>query len=157
MKPIKLMIKKGGPFGYSWYRHVEVPGGRLLIDETSSIKTEGQLANLISKKWGQGRYQILAWQGGYEGFWLFWLGEIGENGFLREKNVNKDLKKAKEEYQKRMTEVETYEEKKELVEEMEDDLSFEREFAKDTKSSKRRGPMGIKTNRPGEWHRFEEY
>jgi hypothetical protein len=140
------MIKKRYPFGYDWIRYHEVD--RMLLDG-NIIQTEAQLAYYIYRKFGEGRYQILAWQKGHEGFWLFWLGDIYHNGFIRDKNKNKDLEKLKEKFEK----ANSYEDK----EDIEDEMEFQREMFEIDKSTKRRGPYGIKTSRPGQLHEFQEF
>jgi hypothetical protein len=147
MKPIKLLIKRGGPFGYNWYKHFEV--GRILLEDNSSIQTEGNLAYYIFTKYGPGRYQILAWQGGHEGFWLYWLGDISESGYFRDRNKNKELQKLKA----KLNSSTDFEEKQEIEEE----IGFTKDIKEIESSGKRRGPIGIKTSRPGEWHSYEPF
>lgn len=144
--PIKIQIKKRRPFGYDWVRFEEVD--RLLLDEDSIIKTEAQLCKYMYDRFGAGRYQILAWQKGYEGFWMFWLGDIYENGFCRDIRKNKELDKLKVEHVK----AKSYEEKADIEEEMQ----FEREINKIDRVIKRKGPIIIKTSRPGIMHSYEE-
>lgn len=141
------MIKIRKPFGNDWVRYW--PVDRIMLDNNSKIKNESQLAYYIYKKHGQGRFQILAWQKGYEGFWLYWLGDIMQNGFIRDKNKNKELDKLKFEFNK----AGTFEEKSDIEEEM----SMEREINELDLKTKRRGPLGIAKLRPGILHPYEEF
>lgn len=148
MHPIKLQIKIRRPFGNDWVRFYEVD--RMLIDSNCFIKTEAQLAYYIYKKHGIGRYQVLAWTKGHEGFWMYWLGDLYENGFIRDKRKNKNLDKLKGDFNK----AKTYEEKVEVEEEM----TFEREINEIEKTiAPKRGPVGLKTCRPGQLHNYEEF
>ena len=148
MKPIKLHVKKPKPTRGDWSFYREINGGRLLITDNSSIKTEADLCLYIYRRWGTGRYQVIAWQKGHEGFWLFWLGDIYENGFLRDTHKNKEVEKLQKEFDK----AQTYEEKAEIEEE----ITMEKEIFGLEKSCKWRGPRGIKSLRPGVFHTFDE-
>ena len=145
--PIKVMIKKCRPFGYNWIRYEEVD--RILLDNNGPIKTEAQFAYYIYRKFGTGRYQCLAWQKGYEGFWLFWLGDIYDNGFFRDIRKNKEIERLKDDWKK----ASSYEEK----EEIETDIQFYKEILGEEKKHKRSGPIGLKTSRPGQLHPYEEF
>ena len=147
MKLIKIQIKRRRPFGYSWVRFEIVD--KLLLESDSIIQTEAQLCKYMLDKFGLGRYQILAWQKGYEGFWLFWLGDILPNGFMRDKDKNKEVEKLKKEFKK----AGTYEEKAQIEQEIE----FEKDMFKLDKQIKRRGPRMITTSRPGIVHPYQEY
>lgn len=144
---IKLLIKQRRPFGHDWVRFYDVD--KILIDDSSILKTEGQLCYYIYKKFGVGRYQILAWQKGHEGFWMYWLGDIMENGFIRDIRKNKELDNLKGEFHS----AKTFEEKRN-VEEM---IDVEREIGEITKTIKRKGPIGIKPYRPGIMYPYEEF
>ena len=145
--PVKIQINRNVPLGYSWTRYK--PLDKFLLETDSIIKTEAQLAYYIYKKHGPGRYQLLAWQKGYEGFWLFWLGDIMDNGFVRDLNKNKALDKLKQSLNK----AQTYEEKAEV----EDEMQFEKELFEAEKTTKRRGPLGIKKARSGVINAYEEF
>ena len=145
--PMKLLIKRPRPLGMDWTQYVEV--GKLLLDNDCSLKTEAQFAHWLFNNWGEGRYQVLAWQKGYEGFWLFWLGNVTESGFMRDKRKNKDVEQLKG----KMYIAESQEEKQDLEEEIE----MNRELWEMDNRIKRRGPMGIKLSKPGTFHPFEEY
>ena len=108
---------------------------QILLEENGVIKTEAQLCYYMYKKFGSGRFSCLGFKKGIRGFWLFWLGNLYENGFIRDKNKNVELEKLKEEF----TKAKTYEEKEDIEEEM----SFEKDIHQIEKSIKRRGPIGI--------------
>ena len=145
--PIKIIINKNVPLGYSWTRYKGVD--RILLDDSGVIKTEAQLCFYIYKKHGEGRYQLLAWQKKFSGFWMFWLGNIYENGFIRDIRKNKEAAKLKVEFDK----AKTYEEK-EMIEE---EIQFEKEVFEEDKKSKRSGPMGITKYRSGILHQYQEF
>ena len=146
MHPIKLIIKKRRPFGVDWVRFWEVE--RILLAHQYIFKSEAQFANYIHKRHGVGRYQVLAWQKGYEGFWMFWLGDIFDDGFVRDKKKNKELDKLKTEFNKTAD----FEEKRDIEEE----INFSKEMYELSKGGTRKGPMWMKTVRPGQYHHFEE-
>src|SRR3989304_3403184 len=117
--PIKLQIKQRRPFGNDWVRFW--PVDKILLDNGSIFKTEAQLCLYIYKNFGVGRYQILAWQKKYEGFWLFWLGDIVENGFVRDIKKNKEVEKLKGEFHR----AKTFDEKSVIEEEINMEKNFE--------------------------------
>lgn len=145
--PIKLIIKKPKQTKGDWafYREVE----RIVIEERGPIKTEAQLCYYIYRKHGVGRYQIVAFQNGHKGFWLFWLGNLYENGFLRDMNKNKDLEKLKNNFNN----AQNYEEKSEIDEE----IQFTKDFYEEEKKTKRRGPIGLIKSRPGQMGIYSEW
>jgi hypothetical protein len=134
----------------NWKRFKEVD--KILVDNMSPIKSESQLCKYIYDKFGEGRYMVLAWQKGIEGFWCFWLGFIQENGFVRDLSKNKELEAAKKALFKANQQKIDYEERQML----EEDLDLEHEIAQEG-GKKRRGPIGIEKSRPGQMHPYEEY
>lgn len=147
VNPIKLQIKRRRPFGFSWIRY-EICD-KILLEPDSIIQTEAQLCKYIFDKFGVGRYQGLAWQKKYEGFWLFGMWNILSNGFIRDKDKNKEVERLKKEFKK----AETYDEKAQI----EQDIEFEKDMFRLDKSIKRRGPRMIETLRPGVLHSYENY
>lgn len=158
-KPLTIHVKKPKQTSGDWAFYRQVSSGKIEIGPYSRIKNEAQFCKFIYDNWGEGRYQCLAWQKGYEGFWLFWLGNIYSNGFIRETNKNKEVDKLKAQFVK----AQSFEEKQDI----EDEIQFEKElyeidrkkldkFGK-PKRTKRRGPVGITTMRPGIMHEFQEY
>jgi len=122
---------------------------RIMIDDNSRIKTEAQLAKFIFDNFGTGRYMCLGYQRGYSGFWNFWIGEIMENGFIRDRNVNREVDKLKKELQQ----TDSYEEREAIEEEIE----LEKEIHNLKKRYVRRGPVGIIRLKPGILHNYEDY
>lgn len=146
MKPIKIHIKKIRPMGVNWMHYYLVE--KLLLDDYSPIKTEAQLMGYIYSKYGAGRYQLLAWTKGREGFWLFWLGDCYENGFMRDKSRNVELEKL----QKAHARATSYEERQDI----ENNMQFERDVNDIDKKLKRRGPYGIIKSKSGVLHAYED-
>ena len=150
MKTLKLRVLK--KFEYNtkkglWKRFKEVD--KIILDDYSTIKTEADLCDYLFKKHGEGRYQILMWTRGQEGFICFWLGFLMPNGFIRDLNKNKELETLKNE----LKSAESYEEREEIEEEMQ----FEREISTASKGATRRGPAGfIRTFKPGQLHAYDE-
>ena len=118
MHPIKLIIKKPKQTKGDWafYREID----KVMIDEESPIKTEAQFCHFMYKKYGEGRYQVLAFRKGVRGFWLFWLGNLYSNGFVRDLGKNKYM----DQLQKEHLAAENFERKSEIEEQMQ----YEREL-----------------------------
>lgn len=149
MKPIKLCIQKHHEFKTSrgiWKKFLEVE--KIIIDDYSPIKTEAQLCDYIFRRHGEGRFMVLAWQKGIEGFWCFWLGFLMPNGFIRDLKKNKELDLLKQE----LNNADSYEER----EEIENEMDFEREISNASKGMTRRGPIGLIKFHPGALHGYEE-
>lgn len=125
--PIKLNICKLGKMKYTWVKYY--PKEKMLLDEYSPIQTEAQLCSYIFHKYGEGRYRIDAFQKGHKGFWVFWIGNLYPNGFMRDISKNKEIDRL----QKALARTKSYEEQEEIREEMQ----FEREIASIDKSGKR--------------------
>lgn len=147
MKPIKLIIRKLEPMGYSWAR--QKIHGKVILHNSCPIRTEAQLCYYLYLVYGPGRFYIQAWQKGHEGFWVYWLGEITESGFCRDRIKNKELDKLKGEFHR----AKTFEEKLAIEEE----INQEKDFYKEIDKIKRKGPIGLIKSRPGELHSFEDY
>ncbi len=137
--PIKLHIKIRRPFGRDWVRYFLLE--KLLIEQNGPIRTEQQLMTYIHNRHGTGRFQIIAWAKKHEGFWLFWNGDLYDNGFIRDISKNKEL----ERLQKQHVHAKTYEERQDIEEEM----AFEKEISQIDKSTKRRGPIGLEKSKAG--------
>ena len=113
------------------------------------IKTEAQLCYYMYRRWGVGRYHILAWQKGYEGFWTYWLGDLYTNGFIRDRKENRELNKI----ENKMQRAEDFQERQELEEE----YNQEREIVELERNVRRRGPRGIKKSMPGILHPYQAF
>lgn len=150
LKQIKIIIKKSFDVGRDWKRWKSVD--KIMIDEFSPMRTEAQLASYIYNRFGEGRYMLLAWQKGYEGFWLYWIGFCYDNGFIREKRKNKDLEQAKVDLHKAQSSGDQDE-----VEFAEDMLSMEQDISKDNKHIKKYGPIGLIKQKPGVLYPYEDY
>jgi len=125
--PIKLLIYKLGKTKGDWVRyHLDE---KMLLDDYSPIQTEAQLCSYMFHKYGQGRFKIDAFQKGRKGLWIFWIGYLYPNGFVRDISKNKEIDRL----QKALARAKSYEEQEEIREEMQ----FEREIATIDKSGKR--------------------
>ena len=140
MREIKLMIKKFRVIGVNfargagdWGRYYTME--KMIMKTEVDFKTEAELMKYIYTKYGEGRFQILAWEMGHEGFWLYWMGNLYHNGFIRDKSRNKEMEKLKGELMKA-----TDHDEREMISE---EIDFEREISKDCKIAKRRGPDGL--------------
>ncbi len=148
MQKIKIQIKKRKIIGNPpnpWVKFDRVENV-IIIPEKTRLNTEAKFCNYIYRKYGEGRYQAIAWQKGYRGFWLFWLGDLYHNGFVRDVSHNKDIQKLKVSYRR----ADSYEEKEMIEEEIESEKEM------DDRKTKRRGPRGIIKLRPGIMHSYEE-
>ena len=146
-KPIKIHIKIRKPLGINWVRFHIVE--KLILEANGPIQTEAQLCYYMYKNFGPGRFQIIAWQKGHEGFWLFWLGNLYVNGFERDRNRSKETEKLK----KALIKADSFEEKQDIEEEIE----TEQEMFKEEKKYKRRGPFGLKTSKVGQLNSYEPW
>lgn len=129
---------------HTWVKYYFMEG--LLLEENSPIQTEAQLCWYIYSKYGEGRYQILAWKKGVKGFWMFWLGNLYENGFIRDVRKNTEVDRL----QKLHARAKTYEERKEI----EEDMDFEKEISKEVKTT-RRGLIRLEKCKAGILHSYE--
>jgi|PlaIllAssembly_1097288.scaffolds.fasta_scaffold00014_12 hypothetical protein len=125
--PIKLLIYKLGKTKGDWVRYHLAE--KMLLDDYSPIQTEAQLCSYMFHKYGQGRFKIDAFQKGRKGLWIFWIGYLYPNGFVRDISKNKEIDRL----QKALARAKSYEEQEEIREEMQ----FEREIATIDKSGKR--------------------
>ena len=146
--PLKLRIMKKIEYSPTWKRFVECD--KIMVDNYSPIKTEAQLCKYIFEKHGDGRFMVLAWQKGVEGFWCFWLGFMRENGFIRDVGKNKELANLRNELKSRTVD---YEER-ELIEE---EIDMEKRYTEEVKTKTRRGPIGLIKFRPGQMHNYQEF
>lgn len=147
MKEIKLSISKSFPTRTYWTRQRTI--GKLIILPGVSISTEAELCRYIFNTYGEGRYHIVAWQKGLRGFWLYWLGNINEQGFIRDKRKNKELDKLKGELVKKDL---SYEERENIEEEM----NFSKEINKIERSMKKSACFGLIKFSAGVLHSFDE-
>lgn len=143
--PIKLIINKLGKMKYTWVKYYQME--KLLLEEHSHIQTEAQLCYYVYQRYGEGRYQMLAFKKGHKGFWIYWLGNLYENGFIRDIRKNTEL----ERLQKLHSRAKTYEERQDI----EEDMDFEKEISKETKTV-RRGVTGLQKSKAGILHPYEE-
>lgn len=144
---IKLSIKKLKVFSHSFTRYYTVEN--ILIDTNRDFKTEAQFCYYIYLKHGTGRYLVLAFKKGKSGFWKYWNGDILDNGFVREKDKNKEL----DNLQKELHKATDYEER-EIIEE---EIDFEREFNREIKKQRRPCCYGlIKSSPVGTLQSYQE-
>lgn len=140
--PIKIIIQKSRPVGRDWQRFRSID--KIILTNNSSIKHESDLCKFIYRKFGEGRYMLLAFQKKYKGFWCYWIGTIYSNGYVRETRKNKELEKIKQNYTG------------DDFEDFENEKQFAKEMFELDKSLKRYGPIGITKLRPGIMHGFNE-
>mgnify|MGYP001562720633 FL=1 len=147
MKPIKILIQKLKQFNENFFRYYKKD--KILLNDNSRIKTEAQLCCYMYRKFGVGRYKCMAYQKGVAGFWVFWLGNLYENGFIREIRKNKEIERLKNElHNANKLKDET------TQEQIEQDIEIEREFDGIVRL---RGIVGLKKYRPGILHSYEEF
>lgn len=144
---IKLRIMKKIQYSSNWKRFVEVD--KIIIDKFSPIKTEANLCYYIYRRFGEGRYLVLAWKRGHEGFWRFWLGFIQDNGFIRDISKDREMEQLQKQYV-----VAKSEDEKDNIQE---DINFTREINKEMRVIKRRGPIGLIKSKPGQLHEYQEF
>jgi len=142
--PLKLQVQQKKVFSESFNRYYNVE--KLLVDG-NMIKTEAQLCGYLFRKHGKGRYKIVAWQKGHKGWWMFWIGNLHANGFIRDQRKNVEMDKLQQELKK----AKTYEDRDVI----EQDLEIEREIHEIETKIVRRGPVGLKKSRPGILHPYE--
>jgi hypothetical protein len=149
--PIKLNIQKLGKMKFTWVKYFLCE--KMFLDEFSPIQTEAQLCSYMFHKYGEGRYKIDAFQKGHKGFWLFWIGNLYPNGFMRDLRKNKEIDRL----QKALARAKSYEEQEEIREEMQ----FEREISSIDNAGKR-GIILLDRSKAGKLHPYldmemEEY
>ena len=87
LKPT-IMIKKKKIFNdMGWNRYYGT--FKINLNEVG-ILTEAQLCRFILDNFGEGKFMVFAWMKGHKGFWVFWKGEIFNNGFIFEKKKGVD-------------------------------------------------------------------
>lgn len=143
--PIKLNIQKLGKTRGDWVRYHCVE--KMILDEYSPIQTEAQFCSYLFHKYGAGRFKVDAFQKGHKGFWLFWIGNLYSNGFVRDINKNKEVDRL----QKALARTKSYEEQEEIREE----IQFEREIASIDKSG-RRGMRILERSKAGVLHPYPD-
>ncbi len=146
MNPLKLRILKKFELNYGWKRNIQID--KIVIDQSSPIRTEGNLMHYVYSKHGCGRFLILCNQKKIQGFWKFWLGWCNENGYIRDINKNKDLERAK---------IALAKAKQEDRETFQEDVELERGLAVVEGKQKRVGPIGLISNRPGILYPYEDF
>lgn len=86
MRQTKLMIQKKKFWSSGFSRWYSV--GNVLLDDFTYIKTEAQFCLWLLRSYGEGRFMIRAVRKGRKGFWIFFIGDIGLNGFKRDRKNN---------------------------------------------------------------------
>lgn len=143
--PIKLNIQKLGKMKFTWVKYF--PCEKMLLDEYCPIQSEAQLCSYIYHKYGEGRYKIDAFQKKHKGFWIFWIGDLTPNGFIRDIRKNKEVDRL----QKQLARAKTYEEQEEIREE----IQFEREISSiDKSTSQKRGVGFLERSKAGILHPY---
>lgn len=154
--PIKLWLKKQLETRPGWWHYV--PLCWFTIDDYNpDFTNETDMCRFIYNKYGPGRYQVLAFQKGYKGVWCYWLGNLYDNGYIRDSSKNVYIERMKKEMQKDISRAATYEERREIEDNYSESIEIEKEIAKELKAGKRRGPYGIETMRANVFHSYNEY
>jgi hypothetical protein len=94
---IKIQIQKYKVIGRNWhgpgdwgrYYKIATPNFTPGID----FQTEADFAYALYRRYGSGRYLILDWKKGRKGFRKYWLGNVSENGFIRDTQIRNWKKK----------------------------------------------------------------
>ena len=149
---IKVIIKKfkalypnrNGPGDWGKYYACE----KIIFTPGIEFTTEAEFAYYIYKKFGEGRYTVLAWRKGHEGFWKYFLGNVMENGWVRDKNKNREMERLKVELNK----ANNYEDRGIIEEE----IDFEREITEVVKSSKYSQCLGLIKYNASVLHSYDE-
>lgn len=146
--PIRLAIMKKFVINSGFNRYYQID--KIMITNNSRLKTEAQLCYYLYIRHGEGRYWIRAYQKGHSGFWLYWIGFIKENGFIRDIRKNKEINRLKKEMKK----THDYEQREEL----EQSIDIEREISDIEKSSKKDEYVkGLIKSRAGQLNPYEEF
>lgn len=114
-----------------------------------NLFTEAQLAWYMYSKYGVGRYKIMMWRKGQKGFRKYWLGDIYEHGFCRDKEKNKEMDILKKELNK----ADSFEDR-EFIEE---EIDFEREISKEEKKMRQPQAWGLVKSRPGQINEYQMF
>lgn len=141
---LKLLIRKLKVFNERFTRYYSVE--HLQVDTEKHFTTEGQLAYYIYLKHGTGRFIVLAFKKGKKGFWKYWNGDILDNGFVRDKDKNKEMDTLKKE----LHQAKSYEER----ENIEEEIDLEREIKQEEKKTKRPQCYGLIKSRPGQLNEY---
>jgi hypothetical protein len=102
-----------------------------------NFKTELELVSFLKSAYGNGEYTVLGHLKGRHGGFVFWKGEIRDEGWIfniKSSFTNQDIKEI-EMFKQQLSKVEDYEEEKDIKEEIE----FTKSFAKEINKSKRYG------------------
>lgn len=145
--PLRLLIQKKFTLNEAFKRYYTVD--RLLIDSSCPIKTEAQLAAYIFRRHGPGRFMVLAYQKGHEGFWNFWIGELSEHGFIRDTRQAREIHRLQAEMR--------HADDPDKRDEIEEEIEFERNLTHMERKYTRRGPVGLIKSRPGVLHDYQEF
>jgi hypothetical protein len=117
-----------------------------------NLRTERQLVYFIYSNWGPGTYYVTAFLKGREGSWVFWKGDMNEDGWIFENKNYKDpdVKQVENEIARAQSE-----EEKDILQE---DLDFFKEMAKEEKKATRYGflPFLRSSGKRGEFHSWNE-
>lgn len=92
---------------------------------------------------------IKAWQKGYKGFWIYWLGDLYKNGYTRDFRRNTEIAKL----QKQLQAANSFEERELIEREMDNEREIS-DIEKKHNQTKRNGPVGLKRTRPGLLHPY---
>ena len=144
---VNLQFQKLKVFNAKFVRYYPVDNVQFILKQ--NLFTEAQLAYYIYSRYGVGRYKVMMWRKRQKGFRKYWLGDIMDNGFCRDKEKNKEMDMLKKE----LTKSDSFEEKEFIEEEMD----FEREISQEEKKFKQPQCYGLIKSRPGQINDYQTF
>jgi len=142
-----LLVQKKKYFASDFSRWYSLT--KFNLSELPYIRTEAQFCLFLFRKYGEGRFMCLASVHGRRGFFVFWIGNIRSDGFVRDIKSSKWVGSLSDE------QLGVQEQDQQT-----DEYFIERERreaeAKNKVRRKRRGvhPWLIPAGRTGDWHDF---
>lgn len=153
LKDLKVAVKKKQVLDDKGHYRFYPPGGKgtkapmIYFNKVSRVRTEKQLLQLIYSSWGPGEYLLIGYCKGRKGCWVFWRGEVTDEGFIFfKKSYNK---KNVEFWEREIRDSDSPEDLEELQRNLEEERRSERDITKKKKygfepflqKSSRRGEM----------------
>lgn len=144
---LKIQIQKLRVFSEKFVRYYTVES--MIFTPRVHFQSEAQLCYYLYQKYGTGRYMIKMWKKNQEGFNKYWLGNLMENGFQRDRDKNREV----DNLQKELLRAEDYEER-EMIEE---EIDTEREINREIKKTKKPMCYGLIKSPPGQLNSYETF